>query len=450
MSQNASPRDLDTSTGKRTRNAADKENRPPASSASSTSSSSDEDSSDSDEYPPKKRPKTRTRGRKRPSEDSTHHWAPLQKQLRTDPLVGHGRHFGRTIRTFCRVQTLISSGLATTMQLELDRISESDLSRSELLYLKLYRELLALSPGLEERLNTTSEQDMIYVANMITKGISSARSDDTKSLKSAVVDWITPYRQYLNPPLQRNVKTDRGFYHYRTGELLCPVNFNWKDEMIRRDLRSGALVPSGDMWPRFIYKNYDYNPQDAWEGLLRSNLLVQAYKHVFTSPSSVYASNGVSKATRSSNARLHGMTCVTIPSIAYIATQVRFALSSSSTFSRTDLDPDEEIEVTELLKWWNQCIFPIQVKDSRSISEDSVISKIKERRRLINQGAWPPPRAIPPRTARKAITEQLQSPMVDGDTDGGVRPEADGLEEVANNNPHGSTINESDASQSSA
>lgn len=52
--------------------------------------------------------------------------------------------------------------------------------------------------------------------------------------------------------------------------------------------------------------------------------------------------------------------------------QVRFALSSQAVFSRTDLitdseyfynliielleDPDEEVEVAELLKWWNQCV----------------------------------------------------------------------------------------------
>lgn len=45
----------------------------------------------------------------------------------------------------------------------------------------------------------------------------------------------------------------------------------------------------------------------------------QAYRHVFTSPSSV---DREPRATRSGNARIHGMTRVTLPSIAYIATQV--------------------------------------------------------------------------------------------------------------------------------
>jgi hypothetical protein len=47
---------------------------------------------------------------------------------------------------------------------------------------------------------------------------------------------------------------------------------------------------------------------------------IQAFKHVFTSPSSVEFDEP--KATRSGNARIHGMTSVTPASVAYIATQV--------------------------------------------------------------------------------------------------------------------------------
>ena len=63
----------------------------------------------------------------------------------------------------------------------------------------------------------------------IQKGVSSARSDDTKSLKGVVIDWITPKGQSLNPPLARNIKTDRGFNHNVTGYLLCPVGVDWED-----------------------------------------------------------------------------------------------------------------------------------------------------------------------------------------------------------------------------
>ena len=48
----------------------------------------------------------------------------------------------------------------------------------------------------------------------------------------------------------------------------------------------------------------------------------QAFKHIFTSPSSV---DQEPKATHSGNAQIHGMCFVTKASIAYVATQVRLS-----------------------------------------------------------------------------------------------------------------------------
>ena len=71
----------------------------------------------------------------------------------------------------------------------------------------------------------------LYTASIqIQKGVSSARSDDTKSLKSVIIDWITPKGQPLDPPLARNIKTDRGFHHDRTGFLLCPAGLDWSND----------------------------------------------------------------------------------------------------------------------------------------------------------------------------------------------------------------------------
>jgi hypothetical protein len=63
----------------------------------------------------------------------------------------------------------------------------------------------------------------------LQKGVSGARSDDTKSLKGAVLDWITPRDSPLDPPLSRNVKSNRGYYHHATGSLLCPAGLDWND-----------------------------------------------------------------------------------------------------------------------------------------------------------------------------------------------------------------------------
>lgn len=227
----------------------------------------------------------------------------------------------------------------------------------------------------------------------IQKGSSNARADDTKSLKGAILDWITPRGGALKPSLARNIKADRGFHRERTGALLCPVDLKWSDDEIKEKLRSGELTTIGDQWPSFLFHGYAYDPEDPWNGLFRSSLLVTAYKHIFTSPSSV---DKEPKATRSGNARIHGMIKVTLASIAYVATQVRFALSSSPIFSRSDLatdserfynsildlfeDVDEQQEVNDLLTWWNRQIFPSSSSGARPSGKDTVHAKIKAKR----------------------------------------------------------------------
>ncbi|OJA21325.1 hypothetical protein AZE42_13453 [Rhizopogon vesiculosus] len=150
----------------------------------------------------------------------------------------------------------------------------------------------------------------------------------------------------------------------------------------------------------FLFAGYIYDPDDPWKGLLRSEILVFGFKHVFTSPSSV---DREPKATRSGNAYLHGMKSVTKGSLAYIATQVRFSLSSSSVFSRTDMvtdsenfyqtildlleDPDEIEEVADLMTWWSRRVFPNSSSPQKGVSKNSALAKIRERRAALQERA---------------------------------------------------------------
>lgn len=71
-------------------------------------------------------------------------------------------------------------------------------------------------PRMTERLMESSEEELMVMADLVSvflyfltlpdcleiqKGVSTARSDDTKSLKGVVLDWITPQDTVLHPPL---------------------------------------------------------------------------------------------------------------------------------------------------------------------------------------------------------------------------------------------------------
>jgi hypothetical protein len=51
----------------------------------------------------------------------------------------------------------------------------------------------------------------------------------------------------------------------------------------RGKLVNGQMQVSGDQWPVLLYANYAYNPEDPWNGLLRSGLLVSVSPVTFCS-----------------------------------------------------------------------------------------------------------------------------------------------------------------------
>ncbi|KAG1890410.1 hypothetical protein F4604DRAFT_1876902 [Suillus subluteus] len=303
----------------------------------------------------------------------------------SDPLVSHGRHFGRTVFTLCNYPSLLTNDIETGAD---GRYST--------------RRLIESYPGLLERLKNGSEEEILHVGELIGKGAAGVRGDDTKTLKSAVLDWIAPKGEAIRPPLHRNSKIGCRFNHELTGSLLCPAGLDWNDPQTKDNLRSSELLVCRDQWPVFLYAHHTYDAKDPWCGLLRSRLLVCAYKHIFTSPSSV---DREPKATRSGNAPLHGMNSITIASMAYIATQVRFTLNSSSVFSRTDTatdsetfyhslldlleDPDKSKEVDELLVWWNRQVFPTSSAARWPITANSALSKIWQKRLALKQTSGP-------------------------------------------------------------
>ncbi|KAG1836178.1 hypothetical protein DFJ58DRAFT_719153 [Suillus subalutaceus] len=294
---------------------------------------------------------------------------PHKKATSSNPLVLHGRHFGRTVFALCNYPALLTTGI-----LQLEELMDSPIEdypadvRQEH---KVFIELVDSYPGLLDRLTNGEEEDIIHVGEL------------------AVI-----------PPLSRNIKSDRGFNHEVTSALLCPTGLDWSNAETKQSLKSGETAVRGDQWPMFLYAGCDYDPEDPWKGLLKSKILVFGFKHVFTSPSSM---DREPKATCSGNAYLHGMKSVTKGSLAYIATQVRFSLSLSSVFSRTDMvtdsenfyhsildlleDPDESEEVAELMTWWTCRIFPNSSSSQRSISKNSTLSKIRAKRAALRERA---------------------------------------------------------------
>nr|VWP02191.1 Hsp70 [Ganoderma boninense] len=255
-------------------------------------------------------------GQKRPSDDSALTLPPRRRAGPPDYWKRKGRHVGRTIHTFVNMAQLIVAGIQLDKELSLSPDNgiekyPADIRHQHQIYLQVLRFLPDLEEGLvNETINT---ERLTLICDRLQEGVNAARSDDVKGVKHSIIDWITDPEKGLAPAID----------------------------------------------------------QQPWIGFLRGRLLVNGFKHVFTSPSSVKDS---CRSTKSSNSALHGMTKVTVASIVYIATLVRFGLGSRSTFNRNDTvteseafynvllafltHPAEREKVNELLAWWNQRVFP--------------------------------------------------------------------------------------------
>ncbi|KAL4069525.1 hypothetical protein J3A83DRAFT_4095442 [Scleroderma citrinum] len=199
------------------------------------------------------------------------------------------------------------------------------------------------------------------------------------------------------PVLESHQKEGHGFYHNTTGQLICPVEYDWSNAQHRANIHGfdADYIVTTDSWPYFLYKNKWYDPDNPVKGLFKNNLLMQAFKYIFTSLSSANSENMVDntdqeegtsiepllkcqKGLSENHTQVHvaallGMKSIKPCVIAYTAVQLCFALSSCNAWHLIHEDFDyvkfyknillffkdthtmqEKDKISDLLYWWNQ------------------------------------------------------------------------------------------------
>ncbi|KAG1855855.1 hypothetical protein C8R48DRAFT_608627, partial [Suillus tomentosus] len=231
----------------------------------------------------------------------------------------------------------------------------------------------------------------------LNKGADGARADDMTRLKVTVASWLMQLTPSPSPVIHGQDKLGRGLNNDATGRLICPVDYDWNDLVVRQHIRDyhPDYRVTAYSWPAFLYKDEQYDPQNPTDGLFKGKLLLKTFKYIFTSPTSAetedqeelspdnISTQGHPKQRRTSGERrtrcnvvaLLNMKSVQPRSIAYTAVQLRFALSSTGLWRVIDdefnnqefydnivdflelpMTPDASKEVDDLLLWWNRCV----------------------------------------------------------------------------------------------
>ncbi|KAG5640338.1 hypothetical protein DXG03_009179 [Asterophora parasitica] len=211
--------------------------------------------------------------------------------------------------------------------------SKIKLSEHDKRLLQNWKILCQVIPGFRKTMLSLSAErrERKRICSQVSLGMKRTRSDDTNSLNSRISSYILlDVTAPLTPPI--NSKAQRGFGHQETARLLCPIAYPATEETYDKILQ-GLLPVTANMFPRFLYPDgHIYKPEDMDDSLLRGHLLSRACRHIFQGPSTALKTAGTNRGN-SGNAALAGLVAMTPRMVAYAAIQVRYALTSTLSWS---------------------------------------------------------------------------------------------------------------------
>ncbi|KAG1723737.1 hypothetical protein EDD22DRAFT_961925 [Suillus occidentalis] len=205
------------------------------------------------------------------------------KKREIDYIMSQGRAIRRIVTLFDSIEDLIGENDRRCDREDDDHDMTIDQDRLQTGYIVLNNVL----PWFHQKASNMEHDDYTHMLKKLRQGADGARGDDTSKLKSLVPDWVNRELK-PNPPVDPEDKFCRGFTNNACGKLLCPTELDWNDPTVRAGIRDRAdgFVVTEMSWPAFLYAGYTADQNNLEEGLFKSTLLVQAFKAIFTSPSS--------------------------------------------------------------------------------------------------------------------------------------------------------------------
>ncbi|KAG1845997.1 hypothetical protein C8R48DRAFT_616840, partial [Suillus tomentosus] len=287
----------------------------------------------------------------------------------TNFYLAQGRGLRRMVALFDSIEDLV---------VENDRRYDDDSNEDTTLdqdRLQLgYSTLVRTLPWFLKKATDLEHDDYMRMLKMLRQGADGARGDDTSKLKTLVSDWVNMALK-PTPPVESDDKHCRGFINDACGRLLCPAELDWNSPVVRAGIRdrSEGYIVTDLSFPAFLYEKYTANPDNLEEGIFKGKILLQAYKAVFTSPSSAkdVECDGDGTDIIENNRRAKKAF-----STIKVKKHVRFALSSVTSWRSVDGDfdyiqfwhtivdfferpPGREAQrrVNRLLDWWTRKVF---------------------------------------------------------------------------------------------
>ncbi|TFK47769.1 hypothetical protein OE88DRAFT_1738301 [Heliocybe sulcata] len=309
----------------------------------------------------------------------------------------HGRTFARLGGPFERIATIVHHGLAMNAR---ESDNETELTVQETRLTESWCILIKVVPTLEAQMVELAQEGLVHrtICSQMAKGVDDARGDDTSSLKLHILGYLLlDHTQALDPPIPAKyaLKSYHGWNHQVTAELLTPIGYT-PGKSFNNDVKEGRVHITANQFPRFLYpEDKVYEEDEFEEGLFKGHCA----KHMFIGPGSALQAAGWQKG-HAGVTKIIKMDKMTPRALAYVACQVRFALSDVQEWNQMDRDFDYQVfywnlvslfddgELADVLRFYNHELFgapldgrePLGARSSNEPSEDNPLERLKARR----------------------------------------------------------------------
>ncbi|KAJ7104786.1 hypothetical protein C8R44DRAFT_807885 [Mycena epipterygia] len=364
--------------------------------------------------------KKRGRGRKRARENDAENdeqdtTRTQKKKSKADPAtdyVEYGRVIGRFLGPFVNIAKVVNYGIT------MDAAMSGDEGETDERLATAWKILWQKFPGFHEYLLSLSTEPVILraVVAQITAGVEAVRQQDTSTVKAGTPRWLhkdpaTP----LDPPLiNLKSKTHRGQAHPTFAQRLTPMEWA-ANESTYQDIVEGKKLPTGAHLPGFVFPLDQVFPVgvslndpiwlDVLSNALKGEIPLRAGKAIFMGPSADLEGDGYHKG-RPGNAKIIGLVTFTPRVIAWVVTQVYFALSSKQEWGKKDgehfdyeeffwtihdLFGDDEEWAKEIIAFWDRVVLgTVSQATTAAESGPSTLAQLKAARAAAKHAAAAP------------------------------------------------------------
>ncbi|KAG1759637.1 hypothetical protein EDD22DRAFT_955715 [Suillus occidentalis] len=238
-----------------------------------------------------------------------------------DPYLTAARFFRLNYDLFANIFVILRDGILAEFEPE-DADHNQEQNEETQANIHLFTTFAKSIPNLSNlitKLEREPESLTSFLKSM-ESAANAARCDDTGSLKHAGLQYMLddPAKDRFDPLILKSHNV---------------AEFDMDPQAYMDKVNAGEKKISAKQWPSMFYDMSMYDPKNKKKGFLRSRVVIQAWRHIFTGPMSALSKEHIGRSSKPGKGKMHHLAEPGIRNIMYAACQMYFTASNAESWT---------------------------------------------------------------------------------------------------------------------